>query len=237
FNNINKSENIKLSDIQKISGAKLHDSWRNIPHVTQFYKSDITELDEFRKKCNSEYQYKTINIKLTILVFIIKVVAKALQEFPRFNSVLSNSKKKLVLKKYINIGIAVDTPKGLLVPVLKSIENKNLLEISKQLIILAKRAREGNLVLSDMQGGCFTISNLGGIGGTGFTPIINMPEIGILGISKSSIQPIWNKKEFIPRLILPFSLSYDHRVIDGVYAARFMNFINKLLVDIRFMMI
>jgi pyruvate dehydrogenase E2 component (dihydrolipoamide acetyltransferase) len=236
LNNVNELENIELNYIQRISGEKLCESWRKIPHVTQFYKSDITELDAFRKKCNIEYEHKTINIKLTILVFIIKVVARALQEFPRFNSSLSDDKKKLVLKRFINIGIAVDTPKGLLVPVLKSIENKNLLEISRQLIIFANKAREGNLTLSDMQDGCFTISNLGGIGGTGFTPIINMPEIGILGISKSSIQPIWNKKEFVPRLILPLSLSYDHRVIDGVYAAHFMNFINKLLVDIRFMM-
>lgn len=236
LNNINELENIELNHIQRISGEKLCESWRKIPHVTQFYKSDITELDAFRKKCNIEYEHKSINIKLTILVFIIKVVAQALQKFPRFNSSLSDDKKKLVFKKCINIGIAVDTPKGLLVPVLKSIENKNFLEISKKLILFSKKAREGNLTVSDMRGGCFTISNLGGIGGTAFTPIINMPEIGILGISQSSIQPIWNKKEFVPRLILPLSLSYDHRVINGVYAAHFMNFINKLLVDIRFMM-
>ncbi|CAL4042735.1 2-oxo acid dehydrogenase subunit E2 [Buchnera aphidicola] len=235
-NNTNALKEIKLSHIQIISGENLYQSWKQIPHVTQFYESDITHLDKFRKKCNTKYQNTNMNVKLTILTFIIKIVSKALQEFPRFNSTLSRNKKKLILKKYINIGIAVDTPKGLLVPVLKYTENKNLLEIARKLISISKKAREGHLTLSDMQGGCFTISNLGGLGGTGFTPIINNPEFGILGISKSLIKPVWKKKEFIPRLILPLSLSYDHRVVDGVYAARFMNFIHILLEDIRFMM-
>ncbi|MCW5196654.1 2-oxo acid dehydrogenase subunit E2 [Buchnera aphidicola (Pemphigus obesinymphae)] len=229
-------KNLKLNHVQIISGQNLSQSWRQIPHVTHFYESDITELDEFRKKCNMKYQDDTLNIKLTILVFVIKIVSKALQEFPRFNSSISNDQKTLIIKKHINIGIAVNTSKGLLVPVLKFIENKNLLEISKELISISKKAREGNLALSDMQDGCFTISNLGGLGGIGFTPIINMPEVGILGISKSSIKPIWNGKKFVPKLILPFSLSYDHRVIDGVYAAHFMDFINTLLLDIRFIM-
>lgn len=229
-------QNIKLNHVQIISGKNLSQSWRQIPHVTHFYESDITELDKFRKKCNIKYQDDTVNIKLTVLVFIIKIVSKALQEFPRFNSSISNDQKTLIIKKHINIGIAVNTSKGLLVPVLKSIENKNLLDISKELISISKRAREGYLTFSDMQDGCFTISNLGGLGGIGFTPIVNMPEVGILGISKSLIKPIWNKKEFVPRLILPFSLSYDHRAIDGVYAAHFMDFINTLLLDIRFIM-
>lgn len=229
-------QNVKLNHVQIISGKNLSQSWRQIPHVTHFYESDITELDKFRKKCNIKYQDDAVNIKLTILVFIIKIVSKALQEFPRFNSSISNDQKTLIIKKHINIGIAVNTSKGLLVPVLKSIENKNLLDVSKELISISKRAREGHLTLSDMQDGCFTISNLGGLGGIGFTPIVNMPEVGILGISKSLIKPIWNEKEFVPRLILPFSLSYDHRVIDGVYAAHFMDFINTLLLDIRFIM-
>ncbi|CAL4320808.1 2-oxo acid dehydrogenase subunit E2 [Buchnera aphidicola] len=229
-------QHVKLNHVQIISGKNLTQSWREIPHVTHFYESDITELDKFRKKCNIKYQDGTVNIKLTILVFIIKIVSKALQEFPRFNSIISNDLKTLTIKKHINIGIAVNTSKGLLVPVLKSIENKNLLDISNELISISKKARKGLLTFSDMQDGCFTISNLGGSGGIGFTPIINMPEVGILGISKSLIKPIWKEKEFVPRLILPFSLSYDHRVIDGVYAAHFMDFINTLLLDIRFMM-
>lgn len=231
FGNI---EIIQLNKIQKISGFNLQKNWSIIPHVTQFDVVDITNLEIFRKQQNLEISKKNVNCKITILVFIIKSVAKALEQLPRFNSSLSTDGHTLVLKKYINIGIAVDTKKGLVVPVLRHVNKKGIITLSQELSEIAQKARAGNqLTPIDMQGGSFTISNLGGIGGTGFTPIINAPEVAILGVSKSTIRPIWIKNKFIPRLMLPLSLSYDHRVINGADGARFINLINKIISDIR----
>ncbi|XBC38360.1 MAG: 2-oxo acid dehydrogenase subunit E2 [Buchnera aphidicola (Floraphis choui)] len=233
-NKINNDTELHLTNIQKASGKKLSKSWSIIPHVTQFDESDITDLEKFRTKYNFELHKNNINSKLTILVFIMKVVAKSLKVFPKFNSVLcTDVKKKLILKKDINIGIAVDTKDGLLVPIINNVNNKDLAELSLELSLISKSARSGTLDISSMIGGSFTISNLGGIGGTGFTPIINYPEVAILGISQALIKPYWNEKKFEPRLMLPLSLSYDHRVIDGAEAVRFITFIKKMLSDIR----
>lgn len=233
FSKFGDIEEIELTSNHKICGKNLHRNWIMIPHVTQFDEIDITELEIFRKKQNIEYEKEKLNIKITPLVFIIKAIAKALVKFPYFNSSISENSKKLILKKYINIGIAVDTLNGLLVPVLNNVNEKGIKKISIELINISKKARSGKLTLKDMEGGCFTISSLGGIGGKMFTPIINAPEVAILGVSKSSIKPIWNGKEFIPRTILPISLSYDHRVINGADGARFIIFINKIVSDIR----
>ncbi|AFP85556.1 pyruvate/2-oxoglutarate dehydrogenase complex, dihydrolipoamide acyltransferase component [secondary endosymbiont of Heteropsylla cubana] len=232
FSKFGDVEEVEIGRIKKISGRNLQRNWTMIPHVTQFDEVDITDMESFRKQQNIELQ-KTLTIKVTPLVFIIKAAAVALEHFPLFNSSLSTDGQKILLKKYINIGIAVDTPNGLLVPVFYHVNKKSILEITRELITISKNARSNKLTRTDMQGGCFTISNLGGIGGTAFTPIINAPEVAILGISKSEIKPLWNGKEFIARLILPLSLSYDHRVIDGVEAAHFIKFINKILSDIR----
>ncbi|XBC42466.1 MAG: 2-oxo acid dehydrogenase subunit E2 [Buchnera aphidicola (Meitanaphis elongallis)] len=237
-NELKQFKELRLTNIQIASGKNLSKSWSIIPHVTQFDESDITDLEEFRKNYNSRLCQEDISSKLTILVFIMKVVAKLLKEFPKFNSVLCvNTKKKLILNKHINIGIAVDTKNGLLVPVIKDVNNKDLVELSIELNSLSNKSKLGILSISNMTGGSFTISNLGGIGGTGFTPIINNPEVAILGVSQALIKPYWNKKEFEPRLMLPLSLSYDHRVIDGAEAVRFMTGIKKLLSDIRLLMI
>jgi len=230
-------DEIPLTKIEQRSGKNLYNNWNNVPHVTQFDESDITELEAFRVEYNASIKEKDSKIKLTLLVFIIKILSNALKKFPRFNSSLSDNHQYLIVKKNINIGIAVNTSDGLLVPVLKNTNIKTLLEIATELKEISEKARNHSLDLLDMQDSSFTISNLGGIGGTIFTPIINVPEVGILGVSKASIKPIWNEKTFIPRLILPLSLSYDHRVIDGVYAANFIVFINKLLSDIRLIMI
>ncbi|WP_436323074.1 pyruvate dehydrogenase complex dihydrolipoyllysine-residue acetyltransferase [Vibrio cidicii] len=233
FSKFGETEIQPLSRIKKISGANLHRNWVMIPHVTQWDNADITELEAFRKEQNAIEAKKDSGMKITPLVFIMKAVAKALEAFPAFNSSLSEDGESLILKKYVNIGIAVDTPNGLVVPVFKDVNKKGIYELSEELAVVSKKARAGKLTAADMQGGCFTISSLGGIGGTAFTPIVNAPEVGILGVSKSEIKPVWNGKEFAPRLQLPLSLSYDHRVIDGAEGARFITYLNECLSDIR----
>ncbi|MEZ9492600.1 pyruvate dehydrogenase complex dihydrolipoyllysine-residue acetyltransferase [Vibrio splendidus] len=233
FSKFGETEVQKLSKIKKISGANLHRNWVMIPHVTQWDNADITELEAFRKEQNAIEAKKDTGMKITPLVFIMKSVAKALEAFPAFNSSLSDDGESIILKKYVNVGIAVDTPNGLVVPVFKDVNKKGIYELSEELMVVSKKARSGKLTAADMQGGCFTISSLGGIGGTAFTPIVNAPEVGILGVSKSEIKPVWNGKEFQPRLQLPLSLSYDHRVIDGAEGARFITFLNSALSDIR----
>jgi pyruvate dehydrogenase E2 component (dihydrolipoamide acetyltransferase) len=222
-----------LSRIQKLSGNNLHRNWVRIPHVTQFDEADITGLEDFRKEQNSLAEKKKLGVKYTPLVFIMKAVAKALEEFPTFCSSLSEDGQSLILKKYVHLGIAVDTPNGLVVPVVKDVNKKGIIELSRELQDISVKAREGKLTSADMQGGCFTISSLGGIGGTAFTPIVNAPEVAILGVSKSDIKPKWNGKEFEPKLMLPLSVSYDHRVIDGALAARFTATLASYLADIR----
>lgn len=233
FSKFGEVEEVELSRINKISGANLHRNWVMIPHVTHFDRTDITELENFRKDQNKEAEKRKLDVKITPVVFIMKAVASALEAFPRFNSSISEDGQKLTLKKYVNIGVAVDTPNGLVVPVFKNVNKKGIIELSRELMEVSKKAREGKLTAADMQGGCFTISSLGGIGTTHFTPIVNAPEVAILGVSKSEMQPIWNGKEFTPRLMLPLSLSFDHRVIDGADGARFLSYINGVLADIR----
>jgi len=218
-----------LSRIKKISGANLARNWAMIPHVTQFEQADISEMEAFRKKMGEENP----NQKITPLVFLIKAAVAALKAFPSFNASLDESGENLVFKKYFHIGIAVDTPDGLVVPVIRDADSKGLLQIAAELGEISKKARDKKLGPADMSGGCFSISSLGGIGGTSFTPIINAPEVAIMGVSKSEMRPIWNGKEFEPRLMLPLSLSYDHRVIDGAEAARFASYFAKQLGDIR----
>ena len=233
FSKFGEVEEVELSRINKISGANLHRNWVMIPHVTHFDRTDITELEAFRKEQNKIVEKQKLDVKITPVVFIMKAVAKALEAFPRFNSSISEDGQKLTLKKYINIGVAVDTPNGLVVPVFKNVNKKGIIELSRELMEVSKKARDGKLSGSDMQGGCFTISSLGGIGTTHFTPIVNAPEVAILGVSKSEMAPVWNGKEFEPRLMLPLSLSFDHRVIDGADGARFLSYINGVLADIR----
>ncbi len=233
FSKFGEVEEVELNRINKITGANLHRNWVMIPHVTHFDRTDITDLEAFRKEQNKIVEKQKLDVKITPVVFIMKAVAKALEAFPRFNSSISEDGQKLTLKKYINIGVAVDTPNGLVVPVFKNVNKKGIIELSRELMEVSKKARDGKLSGSDMQGGCFTISSLGGIGTTHFTPIVNAPEVAILGVSKSEMQPIWNGKEFEPRLMLPLSLSFDHRVIDGADGARFLNYINGVLADLR----
>ena len=233
FSKFGETEVKPLSRIQKISGANLHRNWVKIPHVTQWDNADITELESFRKAQNAAEAKKDSGMKITPLVFIMKAVAKALEAFPTFNSSLSQDGESLIMKKYVNVGIAVDTPNGLVVPVFKDVNKKGIHELSDELKLISKKARGGKLTASDMQGGCFTISSLGGIGGTAFTPIVNAPEVAILGVSKSEMKPVWNGKDFEPRLMLPLSLSYDHRVVDGAEGARFISYLNSCLSDIR----
>ncbi|WP_448212911.1 dihydrolipoyllysine-residue acetyltransferase [Colwellia sp. MEBiC06753] len=223
----------ELTRIQKISGPFLHRSWVTIPHVTQFDEADITDVEAFRKEQNVLAEKQKLGFKITPLVFIMKAVADALRAFPVFNSSLSEDGESLILKKYCHIGVAVDTPNGLVVPVVRDVDKKGIYELSKELLEISVKAREGKLKATDMQGGCFTISSLGGIGGTAFTPIVNAPEVAILGVSKSEMKPKWNGKEFAPRLMLPLSMSYDHRVIDGAIAARFTVHIASVMSDIR----
>ncbi|SDD53075.1 dihydrolipoyllysine-residue acetyltransferase [Aquimonas voraii] len=218
-----------LSRIKKISGANLARNWAMIPHVTQFEQADITEMEAFRKRMGEENP----NQKITPLVFLIKAAVAALKAFPSFNASLDESGENLVFKKYFHIGIAVDTPDGLVVPVIRDADSKGLLQLAAELGEISKKARDKKLGPADMSGGCFSISSLGGIGGTSFTPIINAPEVAIMGVSKSEMRPLWNGKEFEPRLMLPLSLSYDHRVIDGAEAARFASFFARQLGDIR----
>lgn len=229
FSKFGEIEEKPLSRIQKISGANLARNWAMIPHVTQHEDADITELEAFRKKLGEENK----DLKVTPLVFQIKAVVAALKKFPQFNSSLDVTGEKLTLKKYFHIGIAVDTPDGLVVPVIRDCDKKGLLELAAELGEISKKARDKKLGPNDMSGGCFSISSLGGIGGTSFTPIVNAPEVAILGVSKAAMKPVWNGKEFAPRLILPLSLSYDHRVIDGALAARFASYLAQQLGDIR----
>ena len=233
FSKFGEVEEVELSRINKISGANLHRNWVMIPHVTHFDKADITDLEAFRKEQNALAEKQKLGVKITPVVFIMKAVAKALEAYPRFNSSITEDAQRLILKKYINIGVAVDTPNGLVVPVFKNVNKKGIIELSHELMEVSKKAREGKLTASDMQGGCFTISSLGGIGTTHFAPIVNAPEVAILGVSKSSMEPVWNGKEFAPRLILPMSLSFDHRVIDGADGARFISYIGAVLADLR----
>ena len=233
FSKFGEIEEVELGRIQKISGANLSRNWVMIPHVTHFDKTDITDLEAFRKQQNDEAAKRKLDVKFTPVVFIMKAVAAALEQMPRFNSSLSEDGQKLTLKKYINIGVAVDTPNGLVVPVFKDVNKKSISELSRELMAISKKARDGKLTAGEMQGGCFTISSLGGIGTTHFAPIVNAPEVAILGVSKSAIEPVWNGKEFTPRLMMPMSLSFDHRVIDGADGARFITIINNTLSDIR----
>lgn len=233
FSKFGEIEEVELSRINKISGANLHRNWVIIPHVTHFDKADITDLEAFRKEQNALAEKQKLGVKITPVVFIMKAVAKALEAYPRFNSSITEDAQRLILKKYINIGVAVDTPNGLVVPVFKNVNKKGIIELSRELMEVSKKAREGKLTASDMQGGCFTISSLGGIGTTHFAPIVNAPEVAILGVSKSSMEPVWNGKEFAPRLILPMSLSFDHRVIDGADGARFISYLGSILADLR----
>ena len=233
FAKFGEIEEKKLSRIQKLSGKNLHRNWVQIPHVTQFDEADITSLEQFRKEQNALNEKKKLGVKITPLVFVMKAAAKALAEFPTFNSSLSEDGESLILKKYINIGVAVDTPNGLVVPVFKDVDKKGIIELSRELMEVSVKARDGKLSSSDMQGGCFTISSLGGIGGTAFTPIVNAPEVAILGVSKSEMKPKWNGKEFEPKLMVPLSMSYDHRVIDGALAARFTVTLASYMSDIR----
>jgi pyruvate dehydrogenase E2 component (dihydrolipoamide acetyltransferase) len=231
FAKFGEIETKPLSRIQKISGANLARNWAMIPHVTQFDQADITDLEALRVALNKENE--KAGIKLTMLAFLIKASAAALKQFPTFNASLDASGENLVLKKYVHIGFAADTPNGLVVPVIRDADKKGVIQIAQETGELAKKARDGKLGPADMSGGCFSISSLGGIGGTAFTPIVNAPEVAILGVSKSSMQPVWNGKEFVPQLMLPLSLSYDHRVIDGAAAARFTTYLSQVLADMR----
>ena len=231
FSKFGDVETQPLSRIKKISGANLARNWAMIPHVTQFDQADITELEALRVQLNKENE--KAGIKLTMLAFLIKASAAALKRFPEFNASLDASGENLTLKKYFHIGFAADTPNGLVVPVIRDVDKKGVVQLAAEMGELSKKAREGKLGPADMSGGCFSISSLGGIGGTAFTPIVNAPEVAILGVSKSSIQPVWNGKEFAPKLMLPLSLSYDHRVIDGALAARFTTYLSQVLADMR----
>ncbi|HSY07487.1 MAG TPA: 2-oxo acid dehydrogenase subunit E2 [Steroidobacteraceae bacterium] len=231
FSQFGPVESKPLSRIQRISGPRLHASWVNIPHVTQFESADITDLEDVRIKLKQKALSE--GIRLSILAFVVRACARALQEFPHFNASLDARGENLIVKKYINIGFAADTEHGLLVPVLRNVEHRDIYEIARQVAELALKARAGKLTAAEMQGGSFTISSLGGIGGTSFTPIINAPEVAILGLSRSSLQPVFRDGGFVPRLLLPLSLSYDHRVIDGASAARFTTFLAARLAEPR----
>jgi len=231
FNKFGETESVPLSKIQKISSTNLHRNWVAIPHVTQHDDADITEMEAFRKAMKAEALAE--GIKLTPLAFMLKAVVASLKAYPRFNSSLSADGETLIMKKYFNIGVAVETPDGLVVPVVKDVDKKSIYELASDLSELSAKAREKKLGIDGMQGSCFTISSLGGIGGTSFTPIVNWPDVAILGVSKSSMKPVWNGNEFEPRLMLPLSLSYDHRVVDGAVAARFVTHLSRTLGDIR----
>ena len=231
FEQFGEIESKELSRIKKISGKHLHACWLNIPHVTQFDEADITELEEFRQE-NKDMAAKK-GVSLTPLVFIMKAVVACLKQYPEFNASLSEDKQSLIYKKYYNIGVAVDTPNGLMVPVIRDVDKKGFLDLAGELGEISARAREGTLTAKDLQGGTFSISSLGGIGGQFFTPIVNAPEVAILGVSRHQMKPVWNGKEFEPRLMLPLSISYDHRVIDGAAGARFTVMLNQMLSDIR----
>lgn len=224
-----------LTRIKKLTATNLHRNWLLVPHVTQFIDADITDMEEFRKSSQAEAKEK--GVKLTPLVFIMKAVVTALKEYPQFNASLDPNGEQLILKKYFNIGVAVDTPEGLVVPVIRDVDRKGFMDLAQELAVVSEKARQKLLTPRDMQGGCFTISSLGGIGGTAFTPIVNLPEVAILGVSKASMQLVHHDGEFVPRLILPLSLSYDHRVIDGAEGARFMVFLSKCLTDLKLLLL
>ena len=222
---------LPLSRIKKISGPNLHRNWVMIPHVTQYDEADVTELEELRKSTNTALAKS--GVKLTMLAFVIKACVAALKKYPEFNSSLDAAGENLILKQYYNIGFAADTPQGLVVPVVKGVDQKTVTQIAQEMGELSAQAREGKLKPADMQGATFTISSLGGIGGTYFTPLINAPEVAIIGLSKTSMKPVWDGKQFVPRLIMPLSLSYDHRVIDGAQGARFVTYLSEMLADLR----
>lgn len=224
-------ESRPLSRIKKLSGAYLHRNWVSIPHITQHDEADITEMEAFRKQLGTEYAAQ--GIKITPLAFLLKAVVEALRQYPDFNASLDASGGNLILKKYFHIGVAVDTPEGLVVPVLRDVNQKGIVQLAKELAEISGRAREKKVSAAEMQGGCFTISSLGGIGGSFFTPIINAPEVAILGVSKASMKPVYKDGEFVPRLVLPLSLSYDHRVIDGAAGVRFTTYLAQVLSDVR----
>ena len=234
FSQWGEIETRKLSKINILTGKFMHRNWVNIPHVTQYDQADISELEAFRKQVNVENADK--GIKVTMLSFIMKAVVMALKQFPRFNSSLHISGESLIQKNYYHIGIAVATAEGLVVPVIRDVDKKSLTDLAIELREVSIKAREKKLKPSEMQGGCFTISSLGGIGGTSFTPIINAPEVAILGVSKSKMEPVWNGSEFEPRLMCPLSLSYDHRVIDGAEGAAFSTYLSKMLSDVRYLL-
>ena len=231
FSQYGDIETQPLTRINKLTGQFLHRNWVTVPHVTQFDEADITELEKFRKQLNEEH--KNEGIRVTVLAFLMKALVSALKEYPRFNSSLDASGENLVLKKYIHIGVAVDTPDGLVVPVIRDCDRKSLIELANELIEASIKARDKKLSPADMSGGCISISSLGGIGGTAFTPIVNAPEVAILGVSRAQMKPVYKDGEFVPRLVLPLSLSYDHRVIDGADGARFTSFLSKVLSDTR----
>lgn len=233
FSQFGDIESVKLSKIQKLTANNMQRNWLNVPHVTQFDDADITELEDFRKSLKAESEKR--GIRVTPVAFLVKAIAASLYANPEFNRSLAGDGEHYIQKHYINIGMAVDTPRGLVVPVIKDANEKGIWEISEDIMALASLARDGKLKPADMQGGCFTLSSLGAIGGTGFTPIVNSPEVGILGVSKSQIKPVWNGSDFAPRLMLPLCLSYDHRVINGGDAGRFMTHLVKLLGDIRYL--
>lgn len=231
YSKFGEIETKPLNRVKKISGPRLHASWVNVPHVTQHDDADITDMETLRKALKSDAE--KVGARLTPLTFIIKACVHALREFPEFNASLDASGENLVLKKYFHIGFAVDTPNGLMVPVIRDVDRKSIFEIGKELGELGEKARDGKLKATDMQGGCFSVSSLGSIGGTYFTPIVNAPEVAILGVSKAQMKPVWNGEEFEARLMLPLSLSYDHRVIDGAAAARFTSYLGDVLREIR----
>ena len=233
FSKQGPTELLPLSRIKKLSGPNLHRNWVMIPHVTQFDEADITELEEFRKQANDSFAKAKSPVKLTMLAFVIKASVAALKKFPAFNSSLDGKGENLILKQYYNIGFAADTPNGLVVPVIKDADKKGISQIALEMGELSAQARDGKLKPADMQGATFTISSLGGIGGTAFTPIINAPEVAILGLSKASMKPVWDGKQFVPRLMMPTSLSYDHRVVDGAMGARFSVYLAEVLADMR----
>ncbi len=231
FSKFGEVESKPLSRIKKISGANLHRNWMMIPHVTQFEEADISELEAFRKELGAQYAKE--NVKITLLAFLLKACAIALRHFPDFNVSLDAGGENLIVKKYVHIGVAVDTPEGLMVPVIRDVDQKGIVQLARELGEVSQKARDKKLPATDMQGGCFTISSLGGIGGTCFTPIINAPEVAILGVSRATMKPVWKNGEFVPRLMLPLSLTYDHRVIDGAAGARFAIYLAQVLSDMR----
>ncbi|MDZ7787386.1 MAG: dihydrolipoyllysine-residue acetyltransferase [Halofilum sp. (in: g-proteobacteria)] len=235
FSEFGEIETKPLTKINKLTGQNLHRNWVTVPHVTQFDKADITDLEAFRKELNAEN--KDSGVKITLVSFLIKAMVSALREFPRFNSSLDPAGENLIFKKYFHVGVAVDTPDGLVVPVLRDVDRKSLNDLARELMDVSQKARDKKLGPKQMKGGCISISSLGGVGGTAFTPIVNSPEVAILGVSKATTEPVWNGQEFVPRLMLPLSLSYDHRVIDGAEAARFTTYVGRLLSDTRRMLL